>query len=153
MNKRLYALGLIVALGAGSALPAAAQVKPETLVKQRQAKMTLQGKYVGPLAAMAQGKAPYNADVVKRNAGYLQALSTMAWDGFDASTQGVKSEALPAIWKEPGKFKEAQERNERAAADLVAATNGGDEAKIKAAIGAFGKTCGGCHEDFREKQK
>jgi len=153
MNKRLYAAGLIVALGAGFALPAAAQVKPEVLVKQRQAKMTLQGKYFGPLAAMAQGKAPYNGDVAKRNAGYLEALSTMAWDGFDASTQGVKSEALPEIWKNPAKFKEAQERNERAAADLVAATKGGDEASVKAAIGAFGKTCGGCHENFREKQK
>jgi cytochrome c556 len=153
MNKKLYAAGLIVALGAGFALPAAAQVKPEVLVKQRQAKMTLQGKYVGPLAAMAQGKAPYDAAVVARNAGFLEALSMMAWDGFDASTQGVKSEALPAIWQEPGKFKEAQERNQRAAADLVAATKGGDEAGVKAAIGAFGKTCGGCHQDFREKQK
>jgi len=153
MSKKLFAAGLVLALSAGFALPAAAQVKPDVLVKQRQAKMTLQAKYVGPLAAMAQGKIPYNAEVVKHNAAFLEALSQMAWDGFDASTQGVKSQALPAIWKEPGKFKEAQERNERAAAELVAATKGGDEAKVKAAIGAYGKTCGGCHEDFREKQQ
>ncbi|HEX2567315.1 MAG TPA: cytochrome c, partial [Burkholderiales bacterium] len=62
---------LVAAVAAVSALVAAdalAQVKPEILVKQRQAAMTLQGKYFGPLAAMAQGKAPYNAGVVQRNA-------------------------------------------------------------------------------------
>lgn len=153
MSKRLFAAGLILALGAGFALPAAAQVKPEILVKQRQAKMTLQAKYVGPLAAMAQGKLPYNAEVVKRNTGYLEALSMMAWDGFDASTQGVKSEALPAIWKEPGKFKQAQEHFEREVGDLAAAVRGGNEANVKSAIGAVGKACGACHQDFREKQK
>lgn len=153
MNKRWYAVGLIAALGAGFALPAAAQVKPEVLVKQRQAKMTLQAKYVGPLAAMAQGKAPYDASVVARNAGFLEALSQMAWDGFDASTQGVKSEALPEIWKNPAKFKQAQEHFEAEVDSLASAAKGGNEANIKSAIGAVGKACGACHQDFREKQK
>lgn len=153
MNKRLFAAGLIVALGAGFALPAAAQVKPEVLVKQRQAKMTLQAKYVGPLAAMAQGKAPYDANVVARNAGFLEALSQMAWDGFDASTQGVKSEALPAIWQNPDKFKQAQDHFHREVENLVVAVKGGNEANVKSAIGAVGKACGACHQDFREKQK
>ena len=40
---------------------------PRSMVKQRQAVMTLQGKYFGPMAGMAQGKIPYNADVVQRN--------------------------------------------------------------------------------------
>src|SRR3954466_6449969 len=86
---------------------ATAQVKPEQSVKQRQAAMTLQGKYFGPMAAMGQGKAPYNADTVRRNAGYLEVLSKMPWDGFTPETKDVKSAALPAVWSEPAKFKEA----------------------------------------------
>jgi cytochrome c556 len=31
-------------------------------------------------------------------------------------------------------------------------SNGGDEAAVKAQIGAVGKACGGCHDDFRQKQ-
>jgi len=139
------------ALLLGVTLDAAAQAKPEVLVKQRQAAMTLQGKYLGPLGAMAQGKAPFNAQIVQRNAGYLEVLSKMPWDGFDASTKGEKSAALPAIWEKAGEFKQAQERFENEAAKLVQVAKSGDEGAIKAQIGATAKSCGGCHENFRQK--
>jgi cytochrome c556 len=155
MNKRLLLAGLAFTLGAGFAQTTLAQVKPEILVKQRQAAMTLQGKYAGPLGAMAQGKAPYNADTVAFNAAMLDALSRMPWDGFAESTKDttVKTGALPAIWSEPAKFKEAQDNFQKAVQALVAVSRGGDEAAQKTAIGAVGKTCGGCHQNFREKQQ
>jgi cytochrome c556 len=153
MSKRLLLAGLAFALGAGFAQTALSQVKPETLVKQRQAAMTLQGKYAGPLGAMAQGKAPYNADTVAFNAAMLDALSRMPWDGFAESTKDVKSAALPAVWSEGAKFKEAQDNFQKAVQALVAVSRGGDEAAQKTAIGAVGKTCGGCHQNFREKQQ
>ena len=131
---------------------ATAQVKPEVLVKQRQAAMTLQGKYFGPMAAMAQDKAPFKADVVAYNASLLDALSRMPWDGFDASTQGVKSATLPAAFTDTAKFKAAQDQFHSAVAKLVAASKGGDMAATKAAIGGVGKTCGGCHDNFRQKK-
>jgi cytochrome c556 len=154
MNKRLLLAGVAFALSAGVAQTALAQAKPETLVKQRQAAMTLQGKYFGPMAGMAQGKIPYNADTVAMNAAFLDALSRMPWDGFAESTKDttVKTAALPAIWSEPAKFKEAQENFQNAVQGLVKVSRGGDEATQKAAIGAVGKTCGGCHQNFREKQ-
>ena len=130
---------------------AAAQVKPEVLVKQRQAAMTLQGKYFGPLGAMAQDKAPFKADVVAYNASLLDGLSRMPWDGFDASTRGVKSAALPAVFTDTAKFKAAQDQFHSAVEKLVAASKGSDMAATKAAIGGVGKTCGGCHDNFRQK--
>jgi cytochrome c556 len=151
MNWKLVTAGLALALGAGFTLTAQAQ-SPEAMVKQRQAAMTLQGKYFGPLGAMAQGKMPFNAEMVARNAGYLNVLDKMAWDGFADGTKGIKSRALPAIWDDAGKFKEAQNNFMSAVSALVEASNSGDEGKIKAAIGGVGKTCGGCHENFREKQ-
>jgi cytochrome c556 len=152
MKKTLVSLGLALALGAGYSLSAFAQAKPEVLVKQRQSAMTLIGKYWGPMAAMAQGKAPYNAEVVKRNAGYLNVLDKMPWDGFSPETKGEKSAALPAIWNEPDKFKQAQERLQSEVSKLVQVSASGDEAAVKAQIGATGKACGGCHETFREKR-
>ena len=150
LHKIVVTMTAIV-LAAGASL-AVAQAKPEVLVKQRQAAMTLQGKYFGPLSAMAQGKAPFNAAVVARNAGFLEALSHMPWDGFDAATKGVKSEALPAVYSDAAKFKQASENLQAAVGKLVAASKGSDEAATKAAIGGVGKTCGGCHDDFREKR-
>ena len=59
MNQKSVAVCLAIALGTAYTAGALAQAKPETLVKQRQAVMSLQGKYFGPLAGMAQGKIPY----------------------------------------------------------------------------------------------
>jgi len=151
MRNRLFAAGVAAILGAGFAQGAFAQAKPEVLVKQRQAVMTLQGKYFGPMAGMAQGKVAFNASVVQRNAGFLDNLSRMAWDGFDASTRDVTSKTLPAAYDNAAGFKAAASRLENEAAKLVAVSRSGDEAAIKAQIGAVGKTCGGCHNDFRQK--
>src|SRR5262245_38020429 len=92
MKKSLLAAGLAVAVMSGEAL---AQAKPEQLVKQRQSAMTLMGKYFGPMAGMAQGRIPYDAKIVQRNAGFLDNLSRMPWDGFSEGTKDAKSAALP----------------------------------------------------------
>jgi cytochrome c556 len=150
MRKAVAALAaLMLGIAADAAV---AQVKPEVMVKQRQSVMTLQGKYFGPMAAMAQGKAPYNADVVRRNAAFLDNLSRMAWDGFDPNTKNVKSAALPAVYEQQPKFKEAASRLENEAHKLYQVSQSGDEAAVKAQIGTVGKSCGGCHESFRQKQ-
>ena len=156
MSKKIWLAGLSVAVGVGFVAAALAQAKPDVLIKQRQAAMTLQGKYFGPLAAMAQGKAPYNKDTVVRNAEFLAALSKMPWDGFAESTKdekSVKTAALPSIWKDADKFKQAQEHLQDEVSKLVHVSKSGDEAAVKAQIGAIGKSCGACHQDFREKQQ
>lgn len=149
MKKVLLAAGVAVAVMSGEAL---AQAKPEVLVKQRQAVMTLQGKYFGPMAGMAQGRIPYDAKIVQRNAGFLDNLSRMPWDGFTEGTKDAKSAALPAIWAEPTKWADAADRLQNEASKLYAVSRSGDEAAVKAQIGAVGKACGGCHESFRQKQ-
>jgi len=151
MNKMFISAGLALTLGAGYSLTALSQVKPEVMVKQRQAAMALQGKYFGPMAAMAQDKAPFKADVIAYNASLLDALSRMPWDGFDASTKDVKSATLPAAYTDTAKFKAAQDQFHSAVDKLVAASKGSDMAATKAAIGGVGKTCGGCHDNFRQK--
>ena len=152
MKKSLMAAGLAAAVTVLASGAALAQAKPEILVKQRQSAMTLIGKYWGPMAGMMQGKIPYDANVIQRNAGFLDNLSRMPWDGFADSTKGVKSAALPTVWSDSAKFREAASRLENEASKLVQVSRGGDEAAVKAQLGAVGKTCGGCHNDFRAKQ-
>ena len=153
MKKKLLAASLALAFGAGSGyvVNALAQAKPEILVKQRQSAMVLIGKYWGPINAMAQGKAPYDAAVAQRNAGFLQALAQMPWDGFAESTKDSpeKNRALPAIWTDQAKFKEGADRLQSTTAKLAASAK--DEAAFKGAAGEVGKACGACHENFRAK--
>jgi len=151
MKKKviLASFGLMLGLGYGAA--AFAQQKPDVLVKQRQSAMTLIGKYWGPIAGMPSGKAPYNAERVATNAAYLEVLSKMPWDGFVDSTKDIQSRALPAVFTDTAKFKEGADRMQAAIAALAKVSKGGDEAAVKAAIADAGKTCAGCHENFRAK--
>jgi len=147
MQKKLLAVGLALVLGGGFSLSAFAQAKPEQLVKQRQAAMTLVSKYFGPLGLMNAGKLPYNAEVVVRNAAFLDELTQMPWDDFSADTKGEKSRSLPEVFSNPSGFKTAQDNMRGAVTKLVAAK--GNEVAAKAAIKEMAGTCGGCHKQFR----
>lgn len=151
MNKTLVAAGIAIALG-GIAGTALAQVKPDVLVKQRQSAMTLIAKYWGPIAGMASGKvSPYNAEVVSRNATYLENLAQMPWDGFHENTKGEKSRALPEVWSQRAKFDELAQRLQSEAVKLGQVARAKDEAGVKQQFAAVGKVCGACHENFRQK--
>ena len=149
MKKTAFWAGLVVAAVSGTVL---AQAKPDVLVKQRQAVMTLQGKYFGPIAGMASGKVtPYNADVVSRSATYLENLAQMPWDGFHENTKGEKSRALPEIWSQKAKFDELAQRLQTETAKLGEIARAKNEAGVKQQYAAVGKVCGACHESFRAK--
>lgn len=152
MKKTLLAAGVAIALGSVAGM-AVAQMKPDTMVKQRQSAMTLIAKYWGPIAGMASGKvSPYNADVVSRNATYLENLAQMPWDGFHDSTKDVKSAALPAVWSDRAKFDDLAQRLQAETAKLGEVARARNEAGVKQQFAAVGKVCGACHEGFREKQ-
>jgi cytochrome c556 len=151
MKNSLVAAAVAVVIGSlGGA--AVAQMKPDVLVKQRQSAMTLIGKYWGPIAGMASGKvSPYNADVVSRNATYLENLAQMPWDAFHDSTKGEKSRALPEVWSQKAKFDELAQRLQSETAKLGEMARAKDEAGVKQQYAAVGKVCGACHEGFRAK--
>jgi cytochrome c556 len=150
MGKTVAYTALVLGLIATS--QAQAQAKPEDLVKQRQAGMTMIAKYFAPIGAMVQGKVPYNADVVARNGGYLEVLAKLPWDGFQASTANVQdTKTKPETYQNMTKFNQAADAMQDAMAKLVAAANSREEAAVKAAFGGVGKACKGCHDDFRRK--
>jgi len=123
-------------------------------VDQRQAVMVLQSKYFGPMEKMAKGKATYNAEIVKRNTAYLDALSQMAWDGFKPSTQnlkGVKTRARPAIYSKSDEFLAAQEKFQDDVMKLRTLVDSGKDPLGQ--IKKVDKDCRSCHKKFRAKKK
>lgn len=152
MKKTLVAASIAAVLGGGAGI-VLAQAKPDVLVKQRQGAMALIGKYWGPIAGMASGKVqPYNADVISRNATYLENLAQMPWDAFHESTKDEKSRALPAVWAKKGEFDQLAQRLQVETQKLGEVARKKDEAGVKQQFAAVGKVCGACHEGFREKQ-
>lgn len=152
MKKSFLATGVALALVVGVASNAMAQAKPEVLVKQRQAAMTLQSKYLGPIGGMLKGNIPYNADTVALNATFLENLARMPWDGFQPSTSGVKSDAKPEVYSDMAKFRAAADRLEAATVKLGDVARAKNQAGVKAAFGDVAKACGGCHDSFRVKR-
>jgi cytochrome c556 len=153
MNLRYLAAGLAAVLSAGYALTAGAQVRPQVLVEQRHSAMVLQGKYLYSLLPMASDKIPYNANIVARNAAYLEVLTQMAWDGFDPATAGEKNtRALPEIYSDPAAFKAAEEKLHVEVARFSATVKTGNEQEIKTGMVELNKVCNGCHDKFRARR-
>ena len=145
-----YVFALALTLG----LSAAAQAqfrKPEDAIEYRQAAFTLMGAHFGRIAAMAQGKVPFDAKAAQANAEVLSVVVMLPYTAFGEGTDLGNTKAKPEIWKEMPKFKEAAETMQNAVAKLNAATKTGNLDAIKVAVGDVGKSCKACHDNYREK--
>ncbi|MBI5255230.1 MAG: cytochrome c [Burkholderiales bacterium] len=152
MNRLLVATA--AALAALASLPAAAQFqKPEDAIKYRQSSLTVMANHFGRVAAMAQGKVPFDAKVAADNAHVVATLSRLPFTAFGEGTdKGAPNRAKPEIWKEQAKFKDAAEKMAGEVAKLEAAAKAGNLDAIKAAVGAVGGSCKACHDDFRAEK-
>jgi cytochrome c556 len=142
----------LAVVGAFSLAVHAQGVKPDRAIKYRQGLMGAQGWHLGILGAMAKGERPYDKDVAVRSATFVSELLQMPFDGFTpGSEQGAPTKAKPAIWKDQAKFKQLQEAAQAESQKLVAAAKTGDVNQLRTAVGAMGKACNNCHDEFREQ--
>jgi cytochrome c556 len=118
----------------------------------RQSILSLISSNMGSLGAMAKGQIPVDAAVVEKNAIRINQLSLMLDDYFqtDTSSFDVKTQAKSSIWTEQDKFSAKIEDLTSASSALMVAAQSKDEGAIKKAIGGVGKTCGSCHDDYRD---
>ncbi len=130
----------------------------EKAVKARKGFMQVVAFNLGPLGAMAKGEMDYDPDLATTLAKNLEVLASMntgaMWPaGSDNAALGEdKTRALPAAWAADSKVMDAHGAWTKASADLAAAAGNGLDA-LKPAVGAVGKSCGGCHDDYRAEKK
>jgi cytochrome c556 len=137
-----------------SALPAAAQFqKPEQAIKYRQSVFTVMATHFGRVAAMAQGKAPFDAQAAAENAMLANTMAALPYVAFGAGTdKGAPTRAKAEIWLEPDKFKASAQEMQKAMVKFAEAAKGGSLDAIKATSSDVGKACKACHDDFRAEQ-
>ncbi|GAB4565938.1 MAG: cytochrome c [Rhizobacter sp.] len=149
--KRLF-LAIAAFACLGTALPAAAQfAKPEDAVKYRKAAFTVMGAHFGRVAAMANGRVPFDAKAAASNAEIATMMSKLPYAGFvDGSDKG-DTKAKPEIWSERAKFDASATKMQDEMVKFNAAAKTGDLAAIKTAVGAVGQACKGCHDTYRKE--
>ena len=145
----IAALGLAIAAGT-----AFADGHVDAAIKARQSQMQLYAFNIGTLGAMAQGEMEYDAAKASTAANNLVTLTaidqSLMWpQGSDSAN--AKTRAKPEIW---ANFPDVMTKG-KAMADAALAMQGAagtDLDSLRAAMGALGGSCGGCHKPYREPE-
>ena len=154
MNKKILVpiLGAAAVVAAFSTAVIAQEMKADRAIKYRQGILQAIGWNMGVLGGMAKGEVPYDKDKSIRAATFVSELAQMPWDGFvPGSDTGAPTKAKPEIWKDKAKFDKLAKDMQAETLKLVAAAKTGDVAQLRTAVGATGKSCSNCHDDFRNK--
>jgi cytochrome c556 len=147
--KKLNAL-IVAAATLVSAAPAMAQfAKPDDAIKYRKSALFVMQQNFGRVAAMAAGKAPFDAKLAAESSEVAAYMSKLPWAGFVEGSDKGDTKAKPQIWAEKAKFNEYAEKMQAEMAKLDAAAKTGNLDSIKAAVGAVGGSCKTCHDAFR----
>jgi cytochrome c556 len=150
--KQIIAIATALAV-TGIAFPASAQfAKAEDAIKYRQSALFVMQQNFGRVAAMASGKAPFDAKVAADSAAVAEFAARLPWTAFaDGTDKGRDNRAKAEIWTDKAKFNEYAEKTQLEMGKLAAATKTGSLDAIKSAVGAVGGSCKTCHDAFRKE--
>lgn len=133
----------------------AAQDPNEKAIKARQGEMQLRSFNAGPLFGMAKGDMDYDAELASKLAGNLKLMldldNSRAWPTGSDNSMYDNTTALPKIWETYPEIGEYGKRYKTAVIELAAEAGNGLDA-LRSKVGPLGKSCKGCHDEFREKQ-
>ena len=146
----MKAIASFVLAAAAVTLAAPASAQPEDAVKYRKSAMTIMATHFGRVAAMANGRVPFDAKVAADNAAVAESMSKLPWAAFVEGSDKGDTRAKPEIWSDAAKFKDANEKLQGEMTKLSAAAKTGNLDSIKAAVGAVGGSCKACHDAFQK---
>ena len=140
----------VIAMVVGNAA-LAQDVKPEDVIKFRKGAYQVIGWEMRPLGLMVKGEMPYNKDVFAKNAAVIHTMSQVVPEGFTPGSEKGETRAKAEIWSDPAKFKAALERFQSEAGKMNEVAKTGNFDTIKVQFGNLSKSCGNCHDSFRNK--
>ncbi len=148
------AFAIVSSVAFSQAGPPSPEAQAKSAIEARQGLFKLIAQQNGAIGAMARNQAPFDAEVVARNAGRIKVLAEMAPELFTRDTREfktIKSLALDSIWASQADFKTKSDALAAAADAVAVAAKTGDKAATLAAYANVGKACGSCHDAFRAK--
>jgi cytochrome c556 len=154
MKFRFGLTAIAIAAVAGGIAIAEAQTNVAASIATRQDAMKAQGGAMRTLTPIVRGEQPWNQQAAVQAATTLnntaKAIPTVFPQG--SGPEAGKTDALPAIWQNWTDFQAKAKALETESAKLLQLAQAGDEAGFKAQFPAVGRSCGGCHENYRVKK-
>lgn len=148
--KRFLIAGIVAC---AAAVPTLAHIeKTEPLQSLRQSYFALIGMSFGPMADMVKGKIEWDQAQFERWSSDLAAVASYNVErGFAPGSEEGRTRAKPDIWLNLDDFNERLGGLRAETAKLAEAAKTGDRAAIQAQLGATGKACKGCHDEYKAK--
>jgi cytochrome c556 len=160
---RKSAIGLVAAgalfavVGqAGAQSPQPVSSDPVVVVKEREKTMKSMGDAMKKISAYVKNEGG-TIDGVREGAATIQQSSHKIVPILFPANTGMgtvkDSAAKPEIWKQWPQFQQAAQKLESTSAELVTVATSDDRAAIAKQFGQVGQSCGGCHDNFRQKKE
>lgn len=152
ITKTTIVCALALSISSVNAETAKSEKHAKKATELRQSVFSLLGSNMGPLGGMAKGKIEFNEEAIKKHSLRINQLSHMIADytRTDTSSFKTKTEALDKVWQQRAEFEKRIKDLNKSSKNLLKVAETGDQGAIKKAIGGVGKTCGGCHDNFKK---
>jgi cytochrome c556 len=154
----LTAAGALLAVAgqAGAQSPQPVSNDPAVVTQEREKTMKSMGDAMKKISAYVKNEGG-TIDGVREGAATIQQASHKIVPSLFPADTGIgkikDSEAKPEIWKQWPQFQQAAQKLESTSAELVTVAATDDRAAIAKQFGQVGQSCGGCHDNFRQKKE
>jgi cytochrome c556 len=154
----LTAAGILLAANgqAGAQSPQPVSNDPAVVLEERQKTMKSMGEAMKKISAYVKNEGG-TIDGVREGAATIQQASHKIVPGLFPADTGMAfdkdSAAKPEIWQQWGQFQQAAQKLESTSAELVTVARADDRPAIAKQFGQVGQSCGGCHDNFRQKKQ
>ena len=120
------------------------------IIKYRQNVMKSVSGHMGAIVDILKNRLPLKNHIVD-HARSMQQISRMTLSMFPEGSGKGRTRAKQAIWKNWSEFESAANDFERESAKLSKVAKSGDMEALAKQVRATGKTCSGCHRNFRKR--
>ena len=120
------------------------------IIKYRQNVMKSTAGHMGAIVDILKNGLPLEAHVSDHARSMLQ-NSRMTLSMFPKGSGKGRTKSKQAIWENWSEFESAAKNFERESAKLAEVAESGDMDALAKQVRATGKTCGGCHRNFRKR--
>ena len=120
------------------------------IIKYRQNVMKSTAGHMGAIVDILKNRLPLEAHIVDHARSMLQ-ISRMILLMFPEGSGKGRTRSKQAIWENWSEFESAANDFERESAKLSKLAESGDMEAFAKQVRATGKTCSGCHRNFRKR--
>ena len=120
------------------------------IIKYRQNVMKSTAGHMGAILDILKNGLPLEAHIVDHARSMLQ-ISRMILSMFPEGSGEGRTKSKQAIWENWSEFESAASNFEQESSKLAEVAQSGDMEELSKQVRATGKTCSGCHRNFRKR--